>query len=119
MEFKIKSIVAIRAGYSNEMDAKVTVSIDSKLWAKIKKQKQLGQLYGIDISNAVYKLMNGSISAIRPSVDDKSRASNGVKSITLNYSMNQYQIKSLGINQLDYCSVLWTEGRANLRAVGA
>lgn len=61
----------------------VTVSIPAKEWHTIKRRGALGALYGIDISNAAYRLHG--IKAYQPGVNDRVRASNGIKTITLTY----------------------------------
>ena len=61
----------------------VLVTMEAKLWGKYKRSGWLGSLYGIDISNAVYKLEG--IKAICPSVGDRDRAINGYKTISLCY----------------------------------
>jgi hypothetical protein len=64
---------------------KVTVKMDSAEFLKMKRQGQFGQLFGIDISNEVYRLSGGAVHASHPSVDFAKRASNGIKWITLKY----------------------------------
>lgn len=64
----------------------VTVRMCSKEWAKARAKNQLGQLYGIDISNAVFAF-NRNIDASNPTVNDTKRASKGEKLITLTYYM--------------------------------
>lgn len=69
--------------------ATVLVDVDAKEWSKLKRAKDLGSLYGIDIGNAVSKI-NPMIPAWNPMVDDKRNAKNGVKSITLEYHFKDH-----------------------------
>lgn len=61
----------------------IVVTVDAKLWQKHKKNGQLGSLYGVDISNLVYRATG--VKAYYPSVSDKTRAKNGLKVIFLTY----------------------------------
>lgn len=63
----------------------VVVKLDSKAWTKLRTKGQLGQLYGVDISNEVYKLTNQLVPAYNPTVSDRDRAKNGIKTIRLSY----------------------------------
>jgi len=88
--FSVKSIVA--SGHDSSFGGYkwkvvVRVAVPAKEWAKAKKKGELGQLYGIDISNHVYAI-NRNIPAHNPTVDDRSRASKGVKSISLTYFLS-------------------------------
>jgi hypothetical protein len=58
----------------------VKVRIAKSVWDKMDK----GTLYGIDISNEVYKTHKDIMSC--PSVDDKSRARNGFKYVTITFA---------------------------------
>jgi hypothetical protein len=72
-------------GAHDVWEAIVTVRIDAKAWAAARKRPSgLGQLYGIDVGNAVYRL-NPNINTYRPTVNDKARASKGFKTIVLHY----------------------------------
>lgn len=62
----------------------VTVQINVKDWTRLRNKGQLGALYGIDISNKVYQI-NRDIRAYNPTVSDRGRAVNGMKTITLEY----------------------------------
>lgn len=74
----------------------VLVEMDSKSWAKTKKRGDLGHLYGVAISNAVYNI-NRNIPASCPTVDDRKRASKGIKRITLTYFVRSpLKAQSLG-----------------------
>lgn len=64
--------------------ATVLVNMDAADWKKSDK----GTLYGIDISNAVYRL-NDRVYAYNPSVDDTRIVRNGRKYLTLTYRMVQ------------------------------
>jgi hypothetical protein len=75
----------------------VVVEMDSKEWANARKSGNLGHLYGVEISNAVYAI-NRAIPAINPTVDDTARASKGVKTIKLNYyGSNLENAEKLGL----------------------
>lgn len=102
--------------YQNQFVTKVFVNVDSKYWAKLKSKSNLGQLYGVDISNEVYRIVNKSFNTYCPSVSDDARASKGVKKIILSYTMTEAQAKALGCN--DWSTTIWTnDNRAHLRAV--
>jgi hypothetical protein len=118
MKFEIVSIYAVRAGFSGEMEAKVTIQLDSKSWIKFRDKGDLGSLY-LSVSNEVYGLMHKSIDAYRPTVNDRERASKGIKTVFLYYNMTAEQVKNLGINPFDYQTRLYTPGTAALRKVGA
>ena len=75
-------IVSVERSYQDTV--KVRVRLDAKLWAKIKKADQLGQLYGIDISNAVSR--EYGVKAYQPTVADKDKARGGLKWIDLWYN---------------------------------
>lgn len=75
------TINSVRRTYTDHVT--VIVSIDAKLWAKAKAKGQLGELYGIDISNAVFR--EYGVKAYMPSVSDRRRASKGIKRIELTY----------------------------------
>jgi hypothetical protein len=76
--FQVKNIVRV-----DSETVKVTVTMDAKEFNKAKKQG-LGQLFGIDISNHVFR--EYGIKAYNPSVDGiKSRAVQGVKTLQLYY----------------------------------
>lgn len=66
--------------------ASFVVRMPAVLWAKYKRQKQLGQLYGVDISTAIGRA-NPDVRAYQPTVSDRRRASKGVKLITLIYPL--------------------------------
>ena len=73
---------------------KVLVSIPVKEWNRYRKLGQLGALYGVDISNAVYRLYSG-IYATNPTVDDSARAKDGMKRIELYYRTPIKQVHKL------------------------
>ncbi len=83
--FKIiaATVAASNTGY--KVECIVKVDVDAAFWTKAKRTGQLGALYGIDISNEVYRLSRRLVPAWNPMVDDKRRASDGVKRITLTY----------------------------------
>lgn len=68
----------------NTDTVEVIVTMEAKLWTKYRNSGWLGSLYGIDISNAVYKLEG--IKAYCPSVGDSDRAKAAVKTISLCYA---------------------------------
>lgn len=70
-------------GYPYKVEAEFI--IDPKEFAKIKRHNQLGQLFGIDLSNEVYRLTNGKIPASNPSVDYSKPARKGIKTLKLTY----------------------------------
>ena len=137
MEFTIKSITAAThdssyGGYPFKVS--VQVEIDQKIWAKYKKNSHLGQLYGVDISNAVYAI-NRNIPASNPTVDDRKRSSKGVKTIGLTYYMSNHEstaerAKALGLKVTvdktgrvfggynDYVRIYEHKAKANLQLVG-
>src|SRR5580698_8556167 len=61
----------------------VTVKMPIKVWSAMKRRGQLGTLYGVDISNEVYR--THGVPAHNPSVDDSKRATQGIKTIKLTY----------------------------------
>lgn len=63
----------------------VIVQCDAKEWNKLKKANDLGSLYGVDISNEVYRITDELVPAWNPSVCDRDRAKAGVKTIRLSY----------------------------------
>jgi len=68
-----------------KVETNVTIQIDAKEFAKLKAKGHLGQLYGIDVSNEVYRLSGRAVRAHNPSVDDTRKASKGIKTISLTY----------------------------------
>lgn len=81
--FTITSLNA-RAVTHKMWEVSVSRRIAAKAWAQLKKRGALGLLYGVDVSNAVYRL-NSGIPARCPTVDDSARASKGFKTIRLIY----------------------------------
>jgi len=75
-------IVSVERSYQDTV--KVRVRLDAKVWAKLKKANQLGQLYGIDISNAVSR--EYGVKAYQPTVADRDNARGGIKWIDLWYN---------------------------------
>jgi hypothetical protein len=80
--FRIKSV------HKTKDHAYITIVINKILWEKQNK----GMLYGVDISNEVYRL-HPDIMAHCPSVDDTARAKNGFKTISLRYEMRKNYAK--------------------------
>jgi hypothetical protein len=62
----------------------VKVTMDAKTWAHCKASGLLGCLYGIDISNEVYR--TSGVNALHPIVCDTLRAKGGIKLIELSYA---------------------------------
>ncbi len=87
--FTIKRIDLVAERYFHEdgatKQAIVHVEVDAKRWHEYKARRNLGQLYGVDISNAVYKA-DRRIHATNPTVSDRERAKGGIKRITLYYN---------------------------------
>jgi hypothetical protein len=87
-EFIIKDIRLISANdwtnYYGQATAEVTVVMPVGVFNSYKKRNDLGYLYGVVISNEVYRT-NSSIDAYCPTVSDRIRASKGLKTITLTY----------------------------------
>lgn len=97
--FLIQSITAQASNYLGDhlWVVEVSVLVDAKAWAKMRDKGQLGSLYGVDISNAVYAI-NQAIPASRPTVGDSERASKGFKRISLTYSLTDAaQAEALGL----------------------
>lgn len=99
--FTIKSITGrvhdtSSGGYPWKIE--VTIQVDAKYWAKLKAKRNLGMLYGVDVSNAVYAI-NENIPAHNPMVSDSARASKGFKTIQLTYFLSDpVRAKSLGFS---------------------
>lgn len=66
--------------------ATVTVTMDKKEWTKANK----GMLYGVDISNEIYRRYP-DIYATCPTVGDNQSATKGIKTITLTYLTMDYK----------------------------
>lgn len=75
---------------------RVSIQCDAKAWSKLRDAGDLGSLYGIDVSNEVYKTYG--IKAYNPSVSHNDRARRGVKSIDLFYTDSQW----VDVSQLTY-----------------
>lgn len=75
MEFKIVSVKRVSDG-----QVCVRIRMDAKAWRKADK----GALYGIDVSNEVYR--RHGVKACEPTVADRDRASGGLKWIDLYYT---------------------------------
>ena len=80
--FEIKSVSRISPD-----TVLVKVFISSKEWLKARNSGALGQLYGIDISNAAYR--QHGVKASNPTVKDY-RAIGGVKVIDLTYQDSEW-----------------------------
>ena len=89
--------ISAQGKWHHGAEVSVIVHVEAARWHKLAKQGNLGQLYGVDISNAVYRF-NSSIPASMPTVDDRSRAKRGFKRITLTYHvMDPNQARALGL----------------------
>lgn len=93
--FKVINIVRLSAELVT-----VTVSMCSKEWCKTRAKGNLGQLYGIDISNTLYHEFG--IRAYMPSVGDRERASSGVKTITLTYQDREWTPAPNNVIRVDF-----------------
>lgn len=69
--------------------ATVIAKMPIKEWQKIRKKSQLGMLYGVDISNEVYRKSDRKIKAYNPVVEDRTKAKAGIKTIELTYYWNE------------------------------
>lgn len=67
----------------------VEVSMPVKTWQKYRKEKELGHLYGVQISNLVHHA-DPDVAAYCPTVDDKTNAKAGIKTIKLTYYKDRY-----------------------------
>lgn len=98
--FTIKTIHAralVACGIDSIWAVEVVVHMPVKAWTKHRDNNQLGMLYGVDISNAVFAI-NSNIPAHNPTVDSSSRAKNGIKTIHLSYRFtNPDKAESLGL----------------------
>jgi hypothetical protein len=75
-------IVSVKKHWDNTV--KVCVRMDAKEWHKIARKGDKGQLYGIDISNQVFR--DYGVKAWNPAVNDRARARGGLKFIELFYT---------------------------------
>jgi len=66
----------------------VTFDIDVKFWTKMRHDGQLGQLYGVDLSNRLSRAGLLDFYAA-PIISDKSRATKGLKPIRAEYRRPQ------------------------------
>ena len=84
----------------------VTVTMDAKAWTKAR-SKGLGMLYGIDISNAVYR--EYGIKAYNPTVADRDRAKAGIKTIQLYYADSVWIPKPNNVVRVQFAKRLTKE----------
>ena len=82
LTFKVLDVLSREDEYGHTF-TQARVAMPVKDWAKAKRLGQLGMLYGVDISNTLYREHN--VQAYNPTVDDRQRASQGVKIIRLVY----------------------------------
>lgn len=98
--FTIKSISVMGHDFPGNYAYKavVSVEVEAKYWKALQKAKNLGQLYGIDISNQVYALSKGLIPASHPTVSDEKNARNGIKTVVLTYYFQDHnKAEALGL----------------------
>lgn len=79
---------------------RIDVAIDAKAWRSAKAKGHLGQLYGVDISNAVYRAF--SVKAYQPTVSDRQRAVKGVKTVSLWYQDATWIDKPSNVIRVDF-----------------
>ena len=77
--FKITNVYRI-----DDQRVKVSVQVDSKYWTKLKNKGDLGSLYGVDISNEVFRTYG--VQAYNPTVSANKRCRMGFKWIQLYYT---------------------------------
>lgn len=92
---RIYSVVRIG---SEHVQVKVCMCVAD--WSQAKRKGELGRLYGIDISNAVYHMTG--VKAYHPTVDDSARASNKLKFITLTYQDSEWAPAPDNVIQVDF-----------------
>lgn len=73
---------------------RVVVTMIADVWKQYQKLGHLGQLYGVDVSNEVYR--SYGVKAYNPTVADRDKASGGVKTITLYYADADWKPKQPG-----------------------
>lgn len=83
--FKITHATLRESHTGYKLEANITIEVDAAYWKRLQKAGNLGQLYGIDVSNAVYALTNKLVPAWNPSVDHRSNARKGIKTVKLTY----------------------------------
>jgi hypothetical protein len=69
---------------SNDDTVKVSVQVNSKYWTKLKNKGDLGSLYGVDISNEVFRTYG--VQAYNPTVSANKRCRMGFKWVHLYYT---------------------------------
>ena len=80
---QVRDFEIVRVNRVSSELVQVLVRMDAKAWAKYRAQSDLGHLYGVAISNAVYR--DFGVKAYCPMVGDKANARKGIKSIELTY----------------------------------
>lgn len=97
--FKINSVFRIDAA-----TVRVLVEVDAKHWNACKAKGQLGALYGIDISNAVFQLHQ--VKAHNPTVSDRLRAVRvgtiTLKTLILDYADSEWAPVPDNIVRVDF-----------------
>lgn len=71
--------------WCGDVTVSVSFSIDAKEWKRLRDKRQLGSLYNCDLSNYLSRKGLLRFYAV-PSVNDSSRASKGVKSISVSFT---------------------------------
>lgn len=79
---------------------RVLVSVDAKHWHACKAKGHLGQLYGVDISNAVFHLHQ--VKAYNPSVGDYGNARDGLKRFTFDYTDSAWCPAPANVVRVDF-----------------
>ena len=81
----------------------VNVDVDKTQWHALKKKNQLGQLYGVDISNALFRSGYDKHGYSVPQIDDKRRCKGNIKSVVYTVFFNSDDAaESYGIKFKDY-----------------
>lgn len=82
-------------GYNWKVEA--VVHMPAKYWLDCKKKKQLGVLYGVDISNFIHRF-HRAVPAWNPTVNDTLRSKKGIKTVLLTYYVSDpKQAESMGM----------------------
>lgn len=95
--FKIEMI------YRHDADlVTVKVTMPAKEWLACKAKGQLGALYGVDISNQVYREFG--VQASNPIVADDMRAKGGIKVLELSYADSTWIEPVNNVIRVDFIS---------------
>ena len=93
--FKITSVFRVDAE-----TVRVLVSVEAKHWHAAKAKGQLGALYGLDISNAVFHMHQ--VKAHNPTVGDYGKARDGVKQFTFDYADKEWAPVPNNVVRVDF-----------------